>query len=242
MRKWILKNENPLELHMKSREQVLKAVRKVKGNGFSAPGMIPSKKNKAMVQFESEQEKDFCYFLEFSLGVSRYVEQPVKIEFISPNGKKSSYTPDFLVYYSDDPIYGNKKPTLFEVKARKDIKRGWAKLKPKFLAAMRYCDVMGWKFKIITEVELNDPYYKNAKFLAPYMSKTPSLGLMTNVLDALHELEDEATPAHVIAIASNDFYRKVTLITALWHLIATRVIKCNLEEELTMNSPIWFIK
>lgn len=242
MRSAISNYENSFRRHMISRERLLKAIRNVKSNGFTAPGKIPSTKNSSMIQYESGLEKDFAYFLEFSSGIKRFVEQPVKIEFTAPNGKPASYTPDFLAYYSDQPEFKNLKPTLFEVKTRKHLKKNWSELKPKFLAALRYCDTQGWNFKIITEQELNTPYVQNAKFLAPYMRRTPGIGLINNVFDALHELEDSATPANVIAIASNDFYRKAALVPALWYLIATRQIQCDLDNPLTMDSEIWYIK
>lgn len=242
MRNWLLKSENVFEFHLQSREQVLKAISELESNGLAAPKMIPSKNSKTIKQYESNEERDFSYFLEFATGVAKYVEKPVKIDCVGANGKPASYTPDFLVYYADRPEFKNLKPTLFEVKKRKDIKKGWADLKPKFIAAMKFCDTKGWAFKIMTENELQAPYYQNAKFLYPYMRKSPDQGLIRNVLDALQELENDATPAHIIAIASKDFYGKAALIPALWHLIATRRIGCDLVEELTMNSSIWLNK
>lgn len=242
MRNRLVKYENASLVHMKLREQFLKSIRDVKSNGFTAPGVIPSKKNQAMVQYESIPERDMAYFLEFSSGVRRFVEQPVEIEYINQNGKNASYTPDFLAYYSDQVDFKQIKPTLFEVKTREYLKKNWSEHKPKFMAAMRYCDEQDWIFKIITEVELNAPYVQNAKFLVPYMRKTPQIGLIENVMDALHELEDSATPAHIIKIAANDFYRKAALIPALWYLVATRFIGCELDKPLTMDSPVWYVK
>lgn len=242
MRKRLVKYENASGLAMNLREQFLKSIRNVKSNGFTAPGVIPSRKNRAMVQYESIPERDMAYFLEFSSAVKRFVEQPVKINYTKSNGKEGSYTPDFLAYYSDKPEFKHLKPTLFEVKTRAYLKKGWKEHRPKYMAALRFCETKGWKFKIITEVELNTPYVENAKFLVPYMRRTPGIGLIENVMDALHELEDFATPGHIIKIAANDFYRKAALIPALWYLIATRVIGCDLGEPLTMDSPVWYIK
>lgn len=243
MRKRLVNYENAPELAIKMREEFLKSSRKVKSNGFTAPGVIPSRKNKAMIQYESNPERDMGYFLEFSPAVDRYAPQPPAISYINEAGDEATYTADFMVYYHNDrPEYKDLKPTLFEVKTREYLRRNWKTLKPKFLAAMRECDKRGWKFKIITEVELNSHYVQNAKFLVSYLKHTPQSGLRQNVLDALHELEDYATPAHVIKIAANDFSRKVTLIPALWYLVATHSIGCNLDEKLTMDSPIWFNK
>jgi hypothetical protein len=242
MRKWILKYENPLELHMKSREQVLKAVRKVKSNGFTAIGKLPSAKNGAMVQYESSLEEDFASVLEFNIGVIKYVEQPVKIEFKNESGKQCSYTPDFVAFYRKDrQDYKSLPPQLFEVKRRQDIKRSWVDLKPKFIAALKFADKKGWKFKIITEQEIYSPYFINAKFLLPYMRQTPEIGLVNTILDTLEYL-DSGTPSEILAVASNDLDRKITLIPALWYLIGQRMIGCDLNNKLTMESDIWYIE
>lgn len=242
MRKQLVKYENASELAIKMREEFLKSSRTVKSNGFTAPGVIPSRKNKAMVQYESNPERDMAYFLEFSPAVERYVSQPPAITYISEKGKEAIYTADFLAFYHDKPELKNQKPTLFEVKTRQYLKKNWKELKPKFMAALRECDRRGWKFKIITEVELNSHYVQNSKFLVPYMRKVPKAGLIQNVLDALHELEDSATPGHIINVAANDFNRKMALIPALWYLVATHAIKCDLDQKLTMDIPVWYLK
>lgn len=240
MRKWIVKYEKPHEIHMSLREEVLKAVRAVKSNGFTAVGKAASPKNKAMIQFESTLEEDFATILEFNLGVRRYVEQPVKIEF-KRDGKTRSYTPDFLAYYRDDlKGYKDLLPHLFEVKKRAEIKRNWSELKPKFIEAIKYCDSRKWRFKIITEKEIYTPYFFNARSLKPYIYRTPEIGLVNNIMDALEEL-DTATPSEVLALATNDFDRKMHLIPALWYLIGNRMIGCDLDSKLTMESEIWFI-
>lgn len=242
MRIRLVKYENASELAIKMREEFLKSSRTVKSNGFTAPGVIPSRKNQAMIQHESNPERDMAYFLEFCPAVERYVPQPPAIMYVSEKGKEASYTADFLAFYYNKPEDKDQKPTLFEVKTRHYLKTNWKVLKPKFMAAIRECDVRGWRFKIITEVEMNSHYVQNAKFLVPYMRKVPNIGLMQNILDALHELEDSATPSQILKIAANDFNRKMVLIPALWYLVATHVIKCDLDQKLTMDIPVWYLK
>lgn len=196
-----------------------------------------------MIQYESNPERDMAYFLEFSPAVDRYGSQPPPIKYINEKGKEAGYRADFMVFYhTDRSEYKDLKPTLFEVKTRKYLKKNWVTLKPKFMAALRECGERGWKFKIITEVELNTHYVQNAKFLVSYLKNKPDIGLTQNIRDALHELEDYATPAHIIKIAANDFERKVTLIPALWYLVATHAIGCDLDQKLTMDSPVWYNK
>jgi len=243
MRKWIVKYKNAAQLAINMREEFLKSVRAVKSNGFTSPGVIPSRKNGSMAQYESIPERDMAYFLEFSSAVKRFTPQPLTLDYINLEGKPAKYTPDFLAFYRTEfEEYKNERPTLFEVKTREFLKKDWRSLKNKYVQTMKFCDTKGWRFKIITEVELNTPYVRNAKFLTPYLRKTPNIGLIENVMDALHELEDSATPQDIINIAANDFYRKAALIPALWYLVAARTIKCDLEKDIAMDSQLWYIK
>lgn len=243
MRKSLVKYENASQLAINMREEYLKSVRRVKSNGFTAPGVIPSRKNGVMVQYESIPERDMAYFLEFSTAVKRFTPQPITIDYINLEGNPAEYTPDFLAFYHNEiEEYKNEKPTLFEVKTREYLKKDWKNLKNKYVQTMRFCDTKGWRFKIITEIELNTPYVRNAKFLSPYLRRVPAVGLIENVMDAMHELEDSATPGDIINIAASDFYRKAALIPALWYLVATRMVKCDLEQDITMKSPVWYIK
>jgi hypothetical protein len=79
--------------------------------------------------------------------------------------KKRTYTPDVLAIYQEE----SKPPLLIEVKYRSDIKKNWIELKPKFKAAIAFSKTMGWRFKILTEIEIRTPYMKNAHFLFPYV-------------------------------------------------------------------------
>jgi len=226
---------------MKSRERILKSVRKVKTNGVTVVGNFASMKNFAPVQFESSLEADFARMLEFDLQVDKYVEQPVKINFRDAQGKKRTYTPDFLAYFADkDDGTPYHKPILYEVKYRSQIKKDWQKLKPKFVAAMRYCDEMGWKFVIRTEKEIKTQFTENIKFLLPYLRHTPDYSAIETVIHAINELK-RSTPAEVISHYSKDYMRQAELVPALWFLVGARRIGCDLCNKLTMASKVWII-
>lgn len=57
---------------------------------------------------------------------------------------------------------------LYEVKYREELRRDWAKLRPRFRAAHRFARGHGWKFRLITDYEIRTPLLWNAKFLLPY--------------------------------------------------------------------------
>ena len=242
MRKWTIVYENRLEKYMKSRERILKAVRKVKANGYSTIGVYPSVKNFQHVQYESSLEEDWIRLLEFDLQVDRYVEQPITIDYLDDTGEKRSYTPDFIVYFREDPNTGRlyHPPLLVEVKSRSLLKTKWKELKPKFLAAMRHCDTAGWKFKIKTEKEIKTQFTKNIKFLLPFMRTAPDYGQVEQIYFALEQLRD-TTVRELTSFYSKDIMKQAELIPPLWFLVGNQKVGCDLGKKLTANSRLWII-
>ncbi len=240
MRKWTLVFENKVETYLKSRETILRSIRKVQANGYSIVGSYPSVKNLRHVHYESTLEADFIRLLEFDLKVDRYVEQPVKINFKDEAGKSRVYTPDLLVYFKEDPDtrLPYHCPLLIEIKTRSLIKKNWKDLKPKFLEAMRYCDQVGWKFKIKTEKEIRTQFTKNVKFLLPYMRAAPDYGHVEQIYYALDQLGD-ASIKELTSFYSKDPMIQAQLIAPLWFLVGNLMVGCNLGEKLTANTRIW---
>jgi len=241
MRNWTIVYENPVEIILKSRQRVLKEMRKDKSNGTTVIRYFPGVRNLAAVQFESSLKADFIRMLEFDNLVDRFVEQPVKIKYVDSGGKKRTYTPDFIVYFTENEdgiIY--QKPTLFEVSYRSQIKKDWQKLKPKFKAAIKYCDQMGWRFVIRTEKEIKTQFTENIKFLLPYLKHTPDYSTIETIILTLEELK-ESTPAEAISHYMKDYMRQAELVPALWFLIGSKRVGCDLSKKLTMSSKIWMI-
>lgn len=242
MRNWTIVYENRLELHMKSREMILKAVRKIKPNSTSTTGSYSSLKNLAHIEFESSLEADFIRMLEFDLKVDRFVQQPVKIYYTDERGKKRSYTPDFIVYFKEDPMTNAPYhcPLLCEVKPRHLLKKYWKMLKPKFRAAMRHCSEVGWKFKIQTDKEIKTQFTKNIKFLLPFMKQTPDYGLIQKIQHALQSLRS-STPKELIRFYSKEVMNQAELVAPLWYLVGNQRVGCDLSGKLTMNTKIWLL-
>lgn len=90
-----------------------KRVREINFKYGSLSGNFVSKKNEnRLIQFESSLERDYVYLLEFDPEVYCYLEQPLKIKYVSPQNKRKTYVPDFLVRYRDPLI----KDELIEIK------------------------------------------------------------------------------------------------------------------------------
>lgn len=133
-------------------------IRKIPKNYRNITGIAPHNKAVGAAAYESSLERDFLTLLAFNQDVQRFEVQPLAIEWFDTAGKRHVYTPDVLVHYQCDVI-------VYEVKYRSDLRENWQQLKPKFQAALRFCKQNGWRFKLITEVEIHTDFLRNARFL-----------------------------------------------------------------------------
>lgn len=212
-------------------------VRKIPKNYRNITGIASRGKSIGKAMFESGLERDFITLLEFNREVESFEVQPITIEWIDSNGKKRSYTPDTLAFYTSN----DKKPTLFEVKYRSELKSDWQQLKPKFKAALAYAKHKGWAFKIMTENEIRTPQLENAKFLLPFINRGPQAeDDMDMLAESLRQLQ-QATPTLLLNKIYQDEWNKAKLLPTLWYLIGTHQISADLNHKLTMASEIWSI-
>src|SRR5690606_15254212 len=89
--------------------------------------------------------------------------------------------------------------TLYEVKYRSELKEHWPDLKPKFKAALQFARSKGWRFKLITEMEIRETSLKNAKFLLPFVKKGPASETDMDILDTAIESLIHSTPKDLLA-------------------------------------------
>jgi hypothetical protein len=209
------------------------SVRKIPKNYRNVTGIQAIDKSVGNAGFESTLERDFLTLLHFSQEVSSVEVQPLKLP-TDPDDPSKSYTPDVLVKFDE---HLGRKPWLCEVKYRKDFKKNWAKLKPKFLAAIRYCKAQGWRFRIVTEVEIRTQLLLNAKFLTGYLDRVPTLGREQKILTILDQ-QDMAVCELLLAISPDELVQ-LEWIPAIWHLVAAGRITTDLHSPLTMSSTLW---
>lgn len=216
-------------------------VRKIPKNHRSITGFITSEVNANQTAFESTLERDFMLLVDFDSEVLSYEEQPVRIDYLSADGKARHYTPDILVTYRRIPNSTTLKPPLLaEIKYRRDLFEHWQELKPKFRAARRYAKEQGWNFRIITEVEIRTPYLKNVKFLRQYQRRPINPAGASLLLQKVSELRP-TDPESLLASVSQDAHDRAHLLPTLWRLVAQRKIGADLNQPLTMQSPIWAV-
>jgi hypothetical protein len=186
-------------------------------------------------QFESTLERDFLTLLEFHPDVDPYEVQPSAIQWEDASGKRCKHTPDVLVLFKPDL---KLSPWLCEVKYRFDIFEKWSEYKPKFKAGIQFSKKVGWRYRLITEVEVRTPYLDNCRFLTGFKYQKPQEKDVKALLERLKHL-GQSTPSALLSFVEPDKCKQAPLIPALWHLIATHRIDVDLYQELTMQSPIW---
>ncbi len=124
------------------------AVRKVSHRGGNIIGRFPSLKVGRMVSFESLIERDFIYWLEYEPGVSWFEEQPLTLTY-QEEQRSLSYTPDFHVVTPKGHLLVECKPEQFVNSSTNQ---------QKFAAAEAWCANRGWRFQVVTEVQLQQGY------------------------------------------------------------------------------------
>ena len=213
-------------------------VRIVPKNYRNLTGLANSSKSKSAF-FESTLERDCISLLEFDTNVEYYDVQPICIEWKDSAGKCRTYTPDVLVTYKKS--FNGYKPystVLCEVKYRNDINKNWEDFKPKFKAAISYAKARGWRFKILTEVEIRTTFMENARFLLPYLNNELDESYEFLLRTKLQELRECSIEALLNSVF-HDKWSQAELIPCLWQLIAMRRISTDLTQPLTMSSKIW---
>lgn len=218
-------------------------VRKIKSNYFSLTGKFSSCRLDKTIDFESNLEQDLLYHLELDKYVSEIEEQPLKIKFKKSNGRMSNYVPDFMVRFENKSIFtpkSHKGIVVYEVKYREDLHNNWENLKEKFKAAIHYCNKKGWKFRIITDVELKTEYLANCKFLDQ---------MKRNYYETEYEFEKSfkktlrvmnvATVHQLLNATFASKSKQAESVGVIWKLIESGEIGADLSKQLTNHSEIW---
>lgn len=214
-------------------------VRKIPKNYRNVTGIAAHRKANGHAMFESTLERDFITLLELTPSLQTFEVQPLKMEWRDHLNKNRTYTPDVLATYE---LSGSTHSVLYEVKYRSELKEKWSELQPKFRAAVKFARAQGWRFKIITDIEIRTPLLQNAKFLLPFLKQGANDEAHMDIIDGrLKELQ-HSTPAELMAAIFKDEWNQAQLFPTLWYLVGSFQIGADLTTKLTMNSPIWSLQ
>ena len=194
------------------------------------------------IAFESTLERDFLMKSEFDSNVLSITPQPVQVPFIAANGRRYSYTPDYLVFYRiGKNYYGpDPRPLLVEIKLHEDWAVNWRSYMPKWKAAWRYAQEQYWSFHIYDESRIRDQAMTNIRFFERYkrmqFPKEESQQLVDTVTNMGQSTMDYLLAKHFMGI-----YRAEGL-AHIWHLIATRQLDCDINRPLNNFTEVWIAK
>lgn len=221
-------------------QKITKPARDILPSSHSYRGQVSSPKIGRASQYESSLERDLLHLLDFDNCVEFYCEQPVTIEYMHA-GVVRHYTPDVLAYYRNDlEASATVKPTLYEVKYRADLWRNWAELKPRFMAALRYADQQGWRFKLLTEREIRTDYLTNVQFLRQYTGPGEQVFQVDqHLLMSLLRDARLTTGEELLLMATDDRTKRAELLYTLWSLVAVGLISCDLTRKLSLQTELW---
>lgn len=188
--------------------------------------------------FEATLERDFYILMGADPRVAKVDGQPLTLTYQDDQGVKRPYTPDALVTYHADPASGHApRPRLYEIKPREKIRAEWPAIKRKYRLARRFARLKGWWFGFITETEIRGPYLDNVKFLRRYRRGPVDPKDRELLLTTLQKL-DNPTPGTLLDAAADDIQRRAALMSSLWKLVASGDVDCDLDQPLTMRSPL----
>jgi hypothetical protein len=217
-------------------------VRKIVASRAAVRGVVASRLNDQSIATESLLELDFCTLLEFDFRVRRYGMQPFRIKWTDAEGKRRQYTPDVLVHYCPGRI--QIPPTVFEIKHTDDLKANWDEYKPKFKAVIAALKPLGMRFRIATEKQIRTPRLTNARFLMSYVTARmlccdeAEFEMQMHLRRSLYRVKT-SSPRALLQSVSPSPTIQARYLPWLWYMVASEHIGCNLDEPLTMISPIW---
>lgn len=213
-------------------------IRKLRKSYRNVTGIASASKAIGTAQFASILERDFLRVLEFSPDVLKFEVEPVTITWFDTEGKKRRYTPDVWVSFKDET---HPRPWLCEVKYRADLKENWHELRPKFHQAIRYANQQGWRFRLITEVEIRTPLLKAAKFLLPFRRITFPADKPLQILEVISRLQT-TTLDELLQYISPEHTVQAEWLPVIWHLISLFKIGADLEVLPSPTARIWSLQ
>jgi hypothetical protein len=204
----------------------------------SVSGRVPMGKGRPGVQVESTLERDFALLCRFDRSVATVEEQPVRIEYDDADGRARSYVPDFLVTHKG----GRPVPRLVEIKYSTDPMLVSGQLDGRFAAARAYARRLGWRFQVVTELEIRTPRLENATFLLPFRGRS----IAADLRDDLHAALRKVGPKSVVSLADEvaealDLSRPEVL-PGIWTMVAEFEVIADLDCPLTMSTLVALAK
>jgi transposase InsO family protein len=133
------------------------------------------------------------------------------------------------VEFLPDPLTGLiRAPWLVEVKYREDLWKDWPDYRRKMKAARKYATKMGWKFHILTELEIRTKYLAAIIPYASFLTREAPESVLSQLLATMKEL-GECTVQDLVSTAFPEMSAEEAVLP-LRYLIAKRRIWTDLSK------------
>lgn len=203
--------------------------RKIPKNYRNITGKFFSRKIKGSIAFESKLERDYYMLFELDNSISIIKEQPVTLQSETTRLK---YTPDFEIFIHTNGVY---KTIIGEIKYKKDLKKDWETLRPKFEMAIEYCNSKeNTEFKIFTnacpKISSQD-YLFNTHFLLNFKQFNHK-----NYHLLRSNYKPNITINELLKASTDNISLQMELLSTVWYLIKIDVIKTDLFIKLSTSS------
>lgn len=186
---------------------------------------------KKPVGFESQLEHDFLVRIEMDPTVVEVFEQPVTIPCLDEKGRRTKYTPDFLVQHDDG------RQVLWEVKFTEELRAERHRIRARLLAGRTFARQHGLGFRLATERLIRARDFANLRFLRTYLNDQEQIEVEATLIGAIRRA-GTTTPRAAIDSAFASEADRQAAIAPLWRLLANGLLSADLDKPLTMASPI----
>ncbi|MEK4510133.1 TnsA endonuclease N-terminal domain-containing protein [Paenibacillus sp. FSL K6-2524] len=157
-----------------------KPAREIRPKRKGYRGKEPFLKTGDMIHWDSFLERNFIRLADFDQEIQEIYHQPVCI-YYTVNGKKHRYYPDFKM------ISQNNRVTIVEVKTERFFNKQKNILK--YEVGRRYCEEMGWDYKVFTEREIDPKYLQwNLSLLRHLGTRDVSEQIMNQIAAKVEEM------------------------------------------------------
>lgn len=210
----------------------MEQVRKIKPTRRSISGSLPF--NGKSIQYESSLERDFLISHTFREDVINIVAQPVKIPFIR-NGRTYPYTPDFFVEFDKE---SNKLPLIVEVKPKLEWQNNWREWSEKWKTAISFCKQNNYRFRIYDEDRIRHKALENINYLNRFRHFDCD-DIEKNMILEHVKLRGSTTIDYLTARFYMGSLENKRGLKVIYHLLATKKLRCSLFEDLNAFTEIW---
>lgn len=193
-------------------------VRRIPRSRRSIRGMHPWRVRGRSLRFESTLERDFITRMVFDPEVVEVGEQPIEIIY-TRDGRRRTYTPDFLVTFRYRPGIVAPRHVIYEVKYWDDLRENWTEHRPKFEAAREWARNRAMGFRLATDRSIRGPELENAKRLIPFLASAGDPEHDEALLATLRR-HGRIAVATLMQLLSTDRLKQAHFYSSLWRLMA----------------------